>query len=63
LLNAFYQAAHSGLSPSQFGAAFFLPTFIVPFLLITHGLMFRILLREDRKAGLPKGLAASIPTT
>ena len=45
LLNAFYQAAASGLSPGQFGAAFYLPTFIVPLLLITHGLMFRILLR------------------
>jgi len=48
LLNAFYQASASGLSPSQFGAAFFLPTFIVPFLLITHGLALRILLRADR---------------
>lgn len=49
LVNAFYQAAASGLSPSQFGAAFFLPTFIVPILLITHGLAFRILLRADRR--------------
>ena len=48
LLNAFYQAAASGLSPTQFGAAFFLPTFIVPFLLITHVLVFRILLKTDR---------------
>jgi hypothetical protein len=47
LLNAFYQAGASGLSPSQFGAAFFLPTFIVPILLITHGLAFRILLRAE----------------
>jgi hypothetical protein len=46
LLNAFYQANASGLSPGQFGAAFFIPTFIVPMLLITHGLMFRILLRR-----------------
>jgi uncharacterized membrane protein len=50
LLNAFYQAGTSGLSPGQFGAAFFLPTFIVPLLLITHGLAFRILLRADRRA-------------
>jgi len=48
LLNAFYQANASGLSPSQFGAAFFIPTFIVPILLITHGLVFRILLKADR---------------
>src|SRR5438034_1061780 len=38
LLNAFYQANASGLSPSQFGAAYYIPTFIVPLLLITHGL-------------------------
>jgi len=47
LLNAFYQAGASGLSPGQFGAAYFLPTFIVPLLLITHGLAFRILSRPD----------------
>ena len=47
VLNAFYQAGASGLSPSQFGAAFFLPTLIVPLLLITHGLAFRILSKTD----------------
>ena len=48
LLNAFYQANHAGLA-GQLGAAFFLPTVIVPLLLITHGLPFRILLlpRKD----------------
>ena len=51
LLNAFYQANHAGLLAGQLGAAFFLPTFVVPLLLITHGLAFRILLL------LPKGLA------
>jgi hypothetical protein len=44
LLNAFYQAGHAGLMPGQLGAAYFLPTFVVPLLLITHGLAFRILL-------------------
>jgi hypothetical protein len=44
LLNAFYQANHAGLLAGQLGAAFFLPTLIVPLLLITHGLGFRILL-------------------
>ena len=29
------------------GAAFFIPTVIVPLLLITHGLIFRILLKHD----------------
>ena len=45
LFNAFYQASHSGLLPGQLGAAYFIPTVIVPLLLITHGLAFRILLR------------------
>ena len=48
--NAFYQAAASGLSPSQFGAAFFLPTFGVPLLLVTHVLAFRVLMRSERAA-------------
>ena len=47
LLNAFYQANHVGLLAGQLGAAFFLPTVIVPLLLITHGLAFRILLQHQ----------------
>jgi hypothetical protein len=47
LFNAFYQAYHSGLLAGQLGAAFFLPTLIVPLLLITHGLAFRILLQHQ----------------
>jgi len=43
VLNAFYQANHAGLLAGQLGAAFFLPTLIVPLLLITHGVGFRIL--------------------
>lgn len=48
LFDAFYQANASGLTPGQLGAAFFIPTFIVPMLLVTHYLVFRILLRADR---------------
>jgi hypothetical protein len=48
LLNAFYQANAAGLSPGQLGAAYFIPTAIVPLLLITHGLMFRVLLQSQR---------------
>jgi hypothetical protein len=48
LLNAFYQANGTGLLAGQLGAAYFIPTAIVPLLLITHGLMFRILLQGDR---------------
>jgi hypothetical protein len=49
LFNAFYQANHAGLLAGQLGAAFFLPTLIVPLLLITHGLGFRILLQHQPK--------------
>ena len=44
LFNAFYQANHAGLLAGQLGAAYFIPTLVVPLLLITHGLAFRILL-------------------
>src|SRR5262245_13393316 len=47
LFNAFYQANHAGLMPGQLGATYFIPTFIVPLLLITHGLIFRILLQPQ----------------
>jgi hypothetical protein len=47
LFNAFYQANHAGLLAGQLGAAFFLPTLVVPLLLITHGLVFRILLQHQ----------------
>src|SRR6516164_348673 len=48
IVNAFYQANHAGLLAGQLGAAYFLPTLIVPLLLITHGLMFRILLLPQK---------------
>ena len=57
LLNAFYQANATGLSPGQLGAAYFIPTAIVPLLLITHGLMFRVLLQSQRG----RAVAASNP--
>jgi len=47
LLNAFYQANHAGLSAGQLRAAYFIPTLIVPLLLITHGLGFRILVQSQ----------------
>ena len=50
LFNAFYQANHSGLLAGQLGAAFFLPTVIVPLLLITHGLAFRILVQHENES-------------
>jgi hypothetical protein len=47
ILNAFYQANDAGLMAGQLGAAYFLPTLVVPLLLITHGLVFRILLQHQ----------------
>jgi hypothetical protein len=47
LINAFYQANATGLSPGQLGATYFIPTLVVPLLLITHALMFRILLQPQ----------------
>jgi hypothetical protein len=47
LVNAFYQANHAGLSAGQLGAAFFIPTLVVPLLFITHGLVLRILLQHQ----------------
>jgi hypothetical protein len=50
LLNAFYQANDTGLLPGQLGATYFIPTFVVPLLLITHGLLFRILLQHQNES-------------
>jgi len=49
LMNAFYQANATGLSPGQLGAAYFIPTLIVPLLLITHGLAFRVLVQHQHE--------------
>jgi hypothetical protein len=50
LLNAFYQANASGLEAGMLQATYFIPTFIVPLLLITHVLVFLILIRRDSVA-------------
>jgi hypothetical protein len=55
LLNAFYQANRSGLTPEQLGATYFIPTFIVPLLLITHALAFRILLQQQSVSAVQEG--------
>jgi hypothetical protein len=46
LLFAFYQGPHAQIHPEALGAAFYIPTAIVPPLLVTHFLVFRILLRK-----------------
>jgi hypothetical protein len=46
LLFAGYQGQHVHVDPGALGAAFFIPTAIVPPLLVTHGLIFWLLLRS-----------------
>ena len=55
LLYAYYQGRIGvGVEPGQLGAAYFIPTVVVPLLLITHGLVFRILVRPDGGAQNPQ---------
>ena len=58
ILNAFYQANHAGLLAGQLGAAYFLPTLVVPLLLITHGLAFRVLLQHHNRSEAREAMAA-----
>jgi hypothetical protein len=47
LLFAFYQGQFGvPLDPRMLGAAFFIPTAVVPPLLVTHGLIFWLLVRQ-----------------
>lgn len=45
LINAFYQGLRNDV---QLGAAYFIPTFAVPALVITHLMIFRMLVRHPR---------------
>ena len=50
LLHAIYQGQIGApISPESLGAAFYIPTLIVPGLLTTHALMFWLLLRPQRR--------------
>ena len=59
LFNAFYQANHAGVMAGQLGATYFIPTLIVPLLMITHGLGFRILLRHENESVMREGRQAA----
>lgn len=52
LLVAFYRGNGTGVgfAPGLQGAAYFIPTVLVPLLLITHGLVFGLLLRSSAVA-------------
>jgi hypothetical protein len=53
LLYAYYQGLALGIDPGAFGAAFYIPTMIVPPLLVTHGLMFRLLTSKSEHVPSP----------
>jgi hypothetical protein len=48
LLFAFYAGPHAQIRPEMLAGAFYLPTAIVPPLLVTHFLIFRLLVRARR---------------
>ncbi len=51
LLHAIYQGQiRLHIGPGSLGAAFFIPTVVVPALLVTHWLIFRLLLRSNHAA-------------
>jgi len=53
VVNTHFHFDHAGgLLAGQLGAAYFIPTFVVPLLLITHGLIFRILLQHQNQSAL-----------
>jgi hypothetical protein len=61
LLNAFYQGDRLGLgiAPGLQGAAYFIPTVLVPLLLVTHALVFRLLIRTTAAVGRQSGQSAA----
>ena len=61
LLYAFYQGDRIGvgIAPGLQGAAYFIPTVVVPLLLVTHVLVFRILLGADAGVGRQGGRRAA----
>ncbi len=48
LLNALWQGFRN-VSGGQFGAMYFIPAVVVPALLVTHDMMFRLLLRSSQR--------------
>ena len=53
IVHANYEGIRLGVEAGQLGAAYFLPTFIVPLFLITHELMFWLLLRNENETTVP----------
>jgi hypothetical protein len=53
ILHANYEGIHLAVQPGQMGASYFVVTAIVPLFVITHGLMFWLLLRNQNQAATP----------
>lgn len=49
-LFAFYQGAANQIDPSTLGAAFYIPTVVVPPAMVTHGLIFWLLVRDRQQS-------------
>ena len=47
LLNNYFEGYRLGIDPGAFGAAFYIPTVVVPLLLVSHVLSFAILTRRE----------------
>ncbi len=59
LLYAYYDALFGvGLAPGVLGAAVYIPTVIVPPLLVAHVMAFRVLLSARREVGLDQAIAS-----
>jgi len=50
LIFAFYRGKQGGLQPGELGAAYYLVTAVVPVILVSHALVFGLLLRRTRAA-------------
>jgi len=50
LLFAFYEGPHARIDPGTLGAAFYILTAIVPPLLTTHFLIFRLLMQKEQSS-------------
>jgi hypothetical protein len=57
LLHAIYQGQIGvRIGPESLGAAFYIPTLVVPPLLVTHGLIFWLLLRSKEQPSRSRSL-------
>ena len=56
LINAYVQGGRIQVNPGAFGAGYFIVTAVAPAALMTHFLIFRVLLRQEARAKIPQEL-------